>query len=114
MDLLSRIVAEFNELCGDMSWNNPENMKDQLVHIHEMVSQDKAYHAMKNSDAQNARIESERALQQVIFSIMADNMELFKRYQNDDSFRKALSDLVFKWTYNKQEGKPFNAQKITE
>ena len=61
---------------------------------------------MKNSDKQNARIESERALQQVIFSIMADNMELFKQFQDNPDFKKWLSDLVFNLTYNK-EGKPY-------
>ena len=50
---------------------------------------------MKNSDAQEARTESERALQAVIFSIMADNMELFKQFQDNPSFKKWLSDLVF-------------------
>ena len=72
-----------------------------------MVSKDKKYqNAMKNSDAQEARTESERALQQVIFSIMADNMELFKQFQDNPSFKKWLSDLVFNLTYN-PEGKAY-------
>lgn len=61
---------------------------------------------MRNSDEQSARLESERALQQVIFSIMADNMELFKQFQDNPSFKKWLSDLVFNLTYNK-DGKPY-------
>ena len=65
-----------------------------------MVSKDKKYqNAMKNSDAQEARTESERALQTVIFSIMADNMELFKQFQDNPSFKKWLSDMVFNMTY---------------
>lgn len=112
MDLLSKIVAEFNDLCGNIAWNNPENMEGQMLRIPEMVSQDKAYqNAMKNSDEQNARIESERALQQVIFAIMADNMELFKKFQDDEAFRKEFSDKIFKMTYNR-EGKPFSVGKI--
>lgn len=54
---------------------------------------------MKNSDKQNARMESERALQQVIFSVMTDNMEQFKQFQDNPSFMKWLSDLVFNTTY---------------
>lgn len=61
---------------------------------------------MKNSDEQEARTESERALQNVIFSIMADNMELFKQFQDNPSFKKWLSDLVFNLTYN-PEGKEY-------
>lgn len=51
-------------------------------------------------------MESERALQSVIISIMADNMELFKQFNDNPSFKKWLSDLVFNLTYN-PEGKPF-------
>jgi type I restriction enzyme R subunit len=61
---------------------------------------------MRNSDAQEARTESERALQQVIFSIMKDNMELFKQFQDNPSFKKWLSDMVFNLTYN-PDGKPY-------
>ena len=76
-----------------------------------MVSKDERYqNAMKNSDKQNARIESERALQQVIFNIMSDNMELFKQFQDNPDFKKWLSDLVFNLTYN-TEGKSFEANK---
>lgn len=61
---------------------------------------------MRNSDEQSARLESERALQEVIISIMADNMELFKQFQDNPSFKKWLSDLVFHLTYN-PEGKEY-------
>ena len=50
---------------------------------------------------------------QVIFAIMADNMELFKQFQDNPSFKKWLSDLVFNLTYNK-EGKPYEAPKSKE
>lgn len=39
------------------------------------------------------------ALQQVIFLVMADNMELFKQFKDNSSFKKWLSDLVFNTTY---------------
>ena len=56
-------------------------------------------------------MESERALQQVIFEIMADNMELFKQFHDNPSFKKWLSDLVFNLTYNR-EGKPYEPPKL--
>ena len=37
---------------------------------------------------------------------MADNMELFKQFQDNPSFKKWLSDLVFNLTYN-PEGKEY-------
>lgn len=109
MDLLSVILSDFNDMFGNINWNDADNVRRQILEIPAMVSRDKKYqNAMKNSDEQSARLESERALQQVIFAIMADNMELFKQFQDNPSFKKWLSDLVFNLTYNR-EGKPYEA-----
>ena len=107
MDLLSVILSNFNDMFGNINWNDADNVRRQILEIPAMVSKDEKYqNAMKNSDEQSARLESERALQQVIFSIMADNMELFKQFQDNPSFKKWLSDLVFNLTYNK-DGRPY-------
>ena len=107
MDPLSHIISEFNGMFGNIQWNDADNVQRQLLQIPAMVSRDEKYrNAMKNSDEQEARTESERALQQVIFSIMADNMELFKQFQDNPSFKKWLTDMVFNLTYNK-EGKSY-------
>lgn len=107
MDLLSAILSDFNDMFGNINWNDADNVRRQILEIPAMVSRDEKYqNAMRNSDEQSARLESERALQQVIFAIMADNMELFKQFQDNPSFKKWLSDLVFNLTYNK-EGKPY-------
>ena len=107
MDLLSAILTDFNDMFGNINWNDADNVRRQILEIPAMVSKDEKYrNAMRNSDEQSARMESERALQQVIFAIMADNMELFKQFQDNPSFKKWLSDLVFNLTYNK-EGKTY-------
>ena len=86
-----------------------DNVQRQILQIPAVVSRDEKYqNAMKNSDEQEARTESERALQKVIFSIMADNMELFKQFQDNPSFKKWLTNMVFNMTYNK-EGKTYEA-----
>lgn len=106
MDLLSIILNDFNDMFGNINWNDADNVRRQILEIPDMVSKDERYqNAMKNSDRQNARMESERALQQVIFSIMADNMELFKQFQDNPSFKKWLSDFVFNMTYNPDDKK---------
>lgn len=101
MDLLSKIIMNFNDMFGNINWNDADNVQKMILAIPDMVAKDKKYqNAMKNSDIQEARTESERALHNVIFSIMSDNMELFKQFQDNPSFKKWLSDLVFKTTYN--------------
>ena len=107
MDLLSVILTDFNDMFGNIDWNDADNVRRQILEIPVMVSKDEKYqNAMKNSDEQSARLESERALKDVVFSIMKDNIELFKQFQDNPSFKKWLSDMVFHMTYNK-EGKPY-------
>ena len=100
-------LAEYNRKHGYKNWNDADNVRRQILEIPGMVSRDEQYqNAMRNSDKQEARTESDRVLQKVIFSIMADNMELFKQYTDNPEFKKWLSDLVFNLTYNK-DGKPY-------
>lgn len=101
MDVLSAILSDFNDMFGNIDWNDADNVRRQILEIPAMVSRDEQYqNAMRNSDKQEARTESDRVLQKVIFSIMADNMELFKQYTDNQDFKKWLSDLVFSLTYN--------------
>ena len=107
MDVLSAILSDFNDMFGNIDWNDADNVRRQILEIPGMVSRDEQYqNAMRNSDKQEARTESDRVLQKVIFSIMADNMELFKQYTDNKDFKKWLSDLVFNVTYNKA-GQPY-------
>ena len=107
MDVLSAILSDFNDMFGNIDWNDVDNVRRQILEIPGMVSRDEQYqNAMRNSDKQEARTESDRVLQKVIFSIMADNMELFKQYTDNKDFKKWLSDLVFNVTYNKA-GQPY-------
>lgn len=102
LDLLSNILSTFNDIFGNIDWKDADNVRAQIQRIPTMVSKDSKYqNAMKNSDKQNARMESDAALQRVIFDIMADNMEIFKQWGDNPSFKKWLADMVFSVTYNK-------------
>jgi type I restriction enzyme R subunit len=112
LDLLTNILSMFNDLFGNIDWKDADNVKAQIRRIPSMVSNDTRYqNAMKNSDKQNARMESDAALQRVIFDIMADNMEIFKQWGDNPSFKKWLADMVFSVTYN-NEGKPFGGETV--
>jgi type I restriction enzyme R subunit len=100
MDWLTNILASFNEMFGDIEWSDADNVRRQIAAIPAMVFKNEKYqNAMKNSDQQNARMESDRALSSVMDSIMSDNMELFKQFADNPYFKKWLSDMVFSQTY---------------
>ena len=66
------------------------------------VSADPVYqNAKKNSDRQNARIEHDKALKRVITAIFKDDAQLFKQFQDNDSFRRWLTDTIFGMTYER-------------
>lgn len=102
LDALSQIVDSFNDLFGNIKWLDADRVRKTIKEIPDMVSKDRKYQrAIENSDKQNARIESERALAEVMFRIMADDIELYKQFSDNPSFKKWLADMVFNVTYQK-------------
>ncbi|MCL2003819.1 MAG: type I restriction endonuclease [Oscillospiraceae bacterium] len=105
LDLLSSILNVFNEKYAKF-FTDPEKTQQDIRYAAKKTSQDEKYqNAMRNSDKQEARTESDRALQAIMFNMLSDNMELFKLFNDNPEFRKELADMVFSTTYN-VEGKP--------
>jgi type I restriction enzyme R subunit len=61
---------------------------------------------VRNSDEQNVRIELEKALPRVMNTVLKDDTQLFKMYWDNESFRRQLSDLVFRLTYERPADAP--------
>ena len=101
IDLLSNIVRTFNDLFGNVDWKDADKIQRVIAEeIPGRVAADQAYqNAMANSDKQNARIEHDKALSRVIVDLLSDHTELFKQYQDNDSFSHWLADTVFAATY---------------
>lgn len=101
MDKLSNIVKAFNDMYGGL-FADPKRMEKRITdEIPKKVSADQAYqNAKKNSDRQNARIEHDKALKRVITALFTDDAQLFKQFQDNESFRHWLTDTMFERTYD--------------
>ena len=101
LDRLSNIIAEFNDLFGNIQWEDADRIMKQVYNtIPARVAEDTAFkNARQNSDRQNARIEHDRALRQVMLSIMKDDTQLFKMYMDNPDFSRWMKDKVFELTY---------------
>ena len=101
MDWLSNIVREFNDLFGDIEWKDQDKIEKVISEeLPTKVAEDTAYrNAMANSDRQNARIEHDKALDRAITDMLKDHTELFKQFNDDNSFRQWLSWKIFEATY---------------
>ena len=112
LDTLSNIIATFHDIWGNCEWTDEDRIKKQIADLPDIVAQDEFYqNAMKYSDAQNARDESDRATKEAIFKSVTSGMELYNAFQDDvrnknnQSFQKWLLDFVFTMTYKPENKK---------
>lgn len=112
LDTLSNIIATFHDIWGNCEWTDEDRIKKQIADLPDIVAQDEYYqNAMKYSDAQNARDESDRATKEAIFKSVTSGMELYNAFQDDvrnknnQSFQKWLLDFVFSMTYKPENMK---------
>ncbi len=101
LDRLSNILKTFNDQFGNIPWTDADRVHKLITEdIPSRVAADKAYqNARRNSDKQNARIEHDKALERVMTAVLKDDTELFKQFMDNDSFRRWLTDMVFRLTY---------------
>lgn len=102
LDRLSNILDTFNDLFGNIPWTDADRVRKLITEeIPARVSADVAYqNARKNSDRQNARIEHDNALTRVIMALLKDDTELFRQYVDNESFKRWLTETVFRLTYD--------------
>jgi len=104
LDRLSNILKAFNDQFGNIPWSDADRVHKLITEdIPNRVAADQAYqNARQNSDRQNARIEHDKALARVMTAVLKDDTELFRQFADNDSFRRWLTDTVFRLTYSEQ------------
>ena len=100
MDRLSNIIGQFNDLFGGIQWEDKDRVEQLITQdIPERVGANEAYrNARKYSDSENTRIEFDKALRQVMTSMIKDDIQLFKRFEDNDGFKRWMADAVFQLT----------------
>lgn len=90
LDRLSNIIAELNNLFGGIEWEDTDRIHQMITEdIPAKVAEDYAFrNARQNSDRENARIEHDKALGQVMVSIMKDDKQLYQQFEDDEDFRE--------------------------
>ena len=102
IDKLSNIIKAFNDLFGNIEWKDEDKIRKVITEeIPARVAQDKAYqNAQAHSDQQNAKLEHDRALKQVVEHLLFDHTELYKQFFENPSFKHWLTSMVFDATYH--------------
>jgi type I restriction enzyme R subunit len=101
LERLSEILKAFNDQFGNIRWTDADRVHNLItVEIPARVAEDTAYqNARKNSDQQNARIEHDKALERVMLAVLKDDTQLFKQFMDNESFKRWMTDTVFRLTY---------------
>ncbi|OKH74599.1 hypothetical protein EB73_04880, partial [Mycobacterium sp. SWH-M3] len=104
LEKLSEILKSFNDHFGNIEWEDADRIQRRITEeIPRIVAEDEAYqNAQKNDDPVNARVEMNRALSKVMLGLIADETQLFKTFQDNESFKRWLEEAVFKATYQKK------------
>ena len=105
LDRLSNIVTAFNDLFGDIRWEDADRVRQLVTEtIPARVAADNAFrNAQQNSDRENARIEHDKALLRVMTAMMKDDNQLFKQFMDNDGFKRWLTDAVFQLSYERKD-----------
>ena len=106
MDRLSSILKVFNDLFGDIDWDDEDRVRQLITEtIPARVAADAAFkNAMLNSDDANTRIEHGKALLRVVTSVMKDDTQLFKQFMDNEGFKRWMTDAVFELACARTEG----------
>lgn len=108
LELLSNILALFHERFGNIEFKDADRIARVVAEeVPEKVRADQRFqNAMRNSDRENARVEHDRALGDVILEIFlqqsdqfADAAQLYKLFVDNPEFKRALGDLSFRINY---------------
>ena len=103
LERLSEIVASFNALFGNISWQDEERIRQRVTEeVPAMVAEDQTYQtAMANNDKANAKVAMVDALAKVMLGLVKDETQLFREYSDNEDFKKWFEDAVFRSTYKK-------------
>ncbi|MDQ3546750.1 MAG: type I restriction endonuclease subunit R, partial [Verrucomicrobiota bacterium] len=103
IDKLSNIIQAFNDQFGGL-FNDPNAVEKRIIEVipPKVLADEKFQNAKQNSDRQNARIEHDKALKRVITSMFKDDAQLFKQFQDNESFRRWLTDTIFGLTFDEK------------
>lgn len=94
LDRLSNILKGFNEQFGTLFTDTDRIMKRIQEDIAPRVAADEPYQNAKRNTPNTARIELGAALMRVIGPLLQDDVEFYKQFVQNDSFRRFVTDTV--------------------
>ena len=101
---LDAILKEFNTKFGIDNWTDDDKVKKFLFEqLPADFARDEAtVNAVKNSDKQNAKITSDKKVEDLMQDVIFQYTDLYKKFTDDPDFKRQYLDFVFDKIWNQQ------------
>ena len=104
---LEAIINEFNTRFGIDSWTDDDKIKQFLFHqLPAQFAKDQAtVNTVNNSDKQNAKITSDKKVEDLMQDVIFTYTDLYKKFSDDKDFKRQYLDFVFDkiWKQSNQQ-----------
>lgn len=108
LDTLENILDAFNRRFGDIEWWDKDKVRKILTKQlpNEMKANKDIMDAVKYSDKQNAKISSDKKLEELMQQYLFSQTEIFKKFTTDKDFQRRYKEFIFETLIdaNKQTG----------
>ena len=97
LDTLENILSLFNQRFGDIEWSDKDKVRKILTEQlpAEMKASKEIMDAVKHSDRQNAKISSDKKLEELMQQYLFSQTEIFKKFTQDKDFQRRYKEFIF-------------------
>lgn len=112
-DNLENILNTFNQRFGDVEWTDKDKVNKILLRDlpADMQADAGTVDAIRHSDRQNAKIASDKKLEELMQQYLFTQTEIFKKFTKDADFQRRYKEFVFDtlWNAHKAENEQNDA-----
>jgi type I restriction enzyme, R subunit len=97
LDTLENILSAFNQRFGDIEWFDKDKVRQILTKQlpDEMKANREIMDAIEHSDKQNAKISSDKKLEELMQQYLFSQTEIFKKFTTDVDFQRRYKEYMF-------------------
>jgi type I restriction enzyme R subunit len=104
LDRLSSIIQSFNDQFGTLFSDGDRVVRKLKQDIVPAVEADTTFRNAKKNTPHNARTAHDQALTKAMQAMMTEDMQIYKAFVENESFREWVKSNVFRWTHDGQPG----------
>nr|MBP9141954.1 type I restriction endonuclease subunit R [Chitinophagales bacterium] len=111
LDTLENILQVFNQRFGDIDWTDKDKVNQILTEQipTDMKADSKVMDAIVTSpDRQNAKISSDKKLEELMQKYLFTQTEIFKKFSQDKDFQRRYKEFIFDTLWSQGKQPPIN------